>query len=46
MTNKLQKSYENVKICCVCKEKYEDKYANDKKYRKIRDPSLSLSTKI
>ena len=35
------------KICYNCKEKFEDKYAKDKKYRKIRDcPSLSLSKKI
>ena len=30
LTNKQQKSYENAKICDVCKEKFEDKYAKDK----------------
>ena len=27
----------NTKICCICKEKLEDKYARDKKYCKVRD---------
>ena len=37
LTNKQQKSYQNVNICYICKEKFEDKYANDKKYCKVRD---------
>ena len=32
-----QKLYENAKICYICKEKFENKYLKDKKYRKIRD---------
>ena len=32
-----QESYENAKIYYVCKEKFEDKYAKDKKYLKVRD---------
>ena len=34
LTNEEQESYEKTNIC---EETFEDKYANDKKYRKIRD---------
>ena len=37
LTNEQQKSYENAKICYICKEKIEDKHAKDKKYHKFRD---------
>ena len=37
LTNKQEESHENTKICCICKEKLEDKYARDKKYCKVRD---------
>ena len=32
-----QESYENAKICYICKEDFENKYLKDKKYRKVRD---------
>ena len=32
-----QESYENTKICYICKEKFENKYLKDKKHRKVRD---------
>ena len=32
-----QESYENVKICYICKEKFENKYLKDKKHQKVRD---------
>ena len=32
-----QESYENPKICYICKEKFKNKYLKDKKYCKIRD---------
>ena len=32
-----QGSYENEKICYICKEKFENKYLKDKKYHKVRD---------
>ena len=32
LTEEQQESYENVKICCICKEKFENKYLKDKKY--------------
>ena len=35
-----QESYENAKFCCICKEKFENKYVKDRKYRrdhKVRD---------
>ena len=32
-----QESYENAKINCICKEKFENKYLKDKKYCKITD---------
>ena len=37
LTNRQQKSNENAKICYICKEKFEDNHAKDKKYRKVRD---------
>ena len=37
LTKEQQESYENAKICYICKEKYENKYLKDKKYRKVRD---------
>ena len=27
-----KESHENAKICYICKEKFENKYLNDKKY--------------
>ena len=36
-TNKQQKSCQNAKICGIYKEKFEDRYAKDKKYLKARD---------
>ena len=36
LTNKSQKSFANEKICYICKEKFEDKHSEDKKYRKVR----------
>ena len=30
-------SYKNAKICYICKEKFENRYLKDKKYRKVRD---------
>ena len=32
-----QESYENEEICYICKEKFENKYLKDKKYRKDGD---------
>ena len=37
LTKEQQESYENAKICYICKEKFENKYFKDKKYRKVRD---------
>ena len=34
---KQQESYENAKICYICKEKYENKFVKDKKYCKVRN---------
>ena len=36
LTKEQQESYENTKICCICKEKFENKYLKYKKY-KVRD---------
>ena len=30
LTNEQQESYENAKICYICKEKFENKYLKDK----------------
>ena len=37
LTKEQHESYENSKICCVCKEKFENKYFYIKKYLKVRD---------
>ena len=36
LTKEQQEPYENAKICYICKEKFENKYVKDKKYRKVR----------
>ena len=36
-TKEQQESLENAKICYICKDKSENKYLKDKKYRKFRD---------
>ena len=37
LTKEQQESYENAKICYICKEKFENKYLKDKKYCKVSD---------
>ena len=37
LTNKLQNSYQNWKICYICKEKFENEYVKAKKHSKVRD---------
>ena len=37
LTKEQQELYANAKICYICKEKIENKYLKDKKYRKVRD---------
>ena len=37
LTKEQQESCQNEKICYICKEKLENKYLKDKKYRKVRD---------
>ena len=37
LTKEQQESYENAKICYICKEKFGNIYLKDKKYRKVRD---------
>ena len=36
-TKEQQESYENSKIRYICKEKFENEYLKDRKYRKVRD---------
>ena len=36
LTKEQQESYENPKVCYICKKKFESKYLKDKKYRKLR----------
>ena len=33
LTKGQQESYENARICYICKEKFQNKYLKDKKYR-------------
>ena len=37
LIKELQQSYENVEICFICKEKFENKYLKDKKYCTVKD---------
>ena len=37
LTKEQQEAYENEKICFICKEKFENKYLKDQKYREVRD---------
>ena len=37
LTKEQQESYENAKICYICKEKLRNKHLKDKEYRKARD---------
>ena len=37
LTKEQEESYENGKISYICKEKHDNKYLKDKKYRKFRD---------
>ena len=37
LTKEQQESYENAKICYICKKKIENEYAKDKQYRRVRD---------
>ena len=37
LTKEQQESNENAKIYPICKKRFEDKYAKDKKYCKVRD---------
>ena len=36
LTKEQQESYENAKICYICKEKFESEHLKDKKYRNVR----------
>ena len=35
LAKKQQESYENAKICYICKEKFENEYLKDRKYSKV-----------
>ena len=37
LTIEHQGSYENGRICCTSNEEFENKYLQEKKYRKVRD---------
>ena len=37
LASEKEESYENAKICDICKEKFENKYLEDKKCRKARN---------
>ena len=37
LTKDQYKSYQNSKICYICKEKFENKYFKEKEYGKVRD---------
>ena len=37
LTKEQQESYKKAKNCYICKEKFQNKYLKDKKYRKVRN---------
>ena len=37
LTKVQEQSYENAKVCYICKDKLENKYLKNKKHRKVRD---------
>ena len=37
LKKELKESYENAKLCYICKEKFENKYLKNKNYCKVRD---------
>ena len=37
LTKEEQEPYENAKFCYICKERFEDEYAKEKKCLKVRD---------
>ena len=39
-TKESQESYENAKLCYICKEKIENQYLKDKIFCKVRDHCL------
>ena len=46
LTKEHQESYENAKTCCICKEKFENIYFQDKKYRKVRDIEVNINMEV
>ena len=40
LTKEGQESNQNTKICYICKENFENKYLEDKKYHKVREHCL------
>ena len=36
LANEQQESYKKTKICYICKEKFEHRYADDKNYRNFK----------
>ena len=36
-TNEQQNSHQTLKICCICKEKFENKHARDTEYHKVME---------
>ena len=46
LTNKEQKSYENAKICYICKAKFADKLAKDKNIVKLRTIVINLKYSV
>ena len=37
LTKDQKESYENAKICYICKEKFDNEYLKDEKYCKVTD---------
>ena len=35
LTKKHHESYENAKICCICEEKFKNKYLKEKRFFRV-----------
>ena len=44
LAKKQQESYENAKISYICKEKFKDKYLENKEHCKVRNHAIDINS--